>query len=128
MTDDGPAQGTVVVEPQVRVLAEWLHTTYDEIAADVGWQTQEDTRVPFADLPDENREVMRRLAARLLSREVLPGTAVIRHDNTRPERVAAIRERFEQQGTVVVEHEVDDHDGFIGVAIDGYVDEFGGVR
>ena len=47
-------------------LARWLHREYEEIAADVGWQTQDGTSVPFEDLPPENREVMVQLAERIL--------------------------------------------------------------
>ena len=49
-------------------LAAWLHDEYEEIAVDVGWETQDGTSVPFDELPDENQEVMLRLADRILDR------------------------------------------------------------
>lgn len=54
-----------------RELAAWLHREYEEIAVEVGWETQDGTSVPFDDLPDDNREVMLQLADRLL--ETFPG-------------------------------------------------------
>jgi hypothetical protein len=46
-------------------LARFLHENYEEIAIDAGWKTQKGTSVPFRQLPEENREVMLRLARRV---------------------------------------------------------------
>lgn len=56
MTDDA----------EVFDLAVWLHQQYEDVAADVGWETQEGTSVDFDDLPTKNRDAMIRLAFRLL--------------------------------------------------------------
>ncbi|MCH7759973.1 hypothetical protein IIA15_01010 [candidate division TA06 bacterium] len=46
-------------------LAEWLHNSYEDIAKEVGWSTQEKCRVPFSELPAENRRVMLYLAQKI---------------------------------------------------------------
>jgi len=43
-------------------LAEWLHDTYEKLAKQIGWKTQEGTSVKFDDLPEKNKSVMLRLA------------------------------------------------------------------
>ncbi len=48
-------------------LAIFLHETYEELAKDVGWKTQESCRVYFDDLPVDNKQVMLRLSGRLLN-------------------------------------------------------------
>ena len=42
-------------------------TEYEEIAVEVGWETQDGTSVPFDELPQDNQDVMLQLADRLLS-------------------------------------------------------------
>ena len=51
-----------IVEMNGGELAEWLHNTYERIAKQVGWKTQEGTSVKFNDLPEKNKSVMLRLA------------------------------------------------------------------
>lgn len=46
-------------------LAVWLHEQYEDIAASVGWETQDGTSVDFSELPEDNREVMLELASRI---------------------------------------------------------------
>ena len=48
-------------------LAAWLYKEYEEIAVEVGWETQDGTSVPFDELPQDNQDVMLQLADRLLS-------------------------------------------------------------
>ncbi|QIB75356.1 hypothetical protein G3I44_14295 [Halogeometricum borinquense] len=64
---------TVLVAPIVekRVLAEWLHDQYEEIAVEVGWETQDGTSVPFDELPEDNRAVMLQLAERLIESDYI---------------------------------------------------------
>ena len=62
MTDLDPADADDILW-----LAEYLHDKYEHIARRVGWETQDGTSVPFEDLPDENKEVMIRLASALLT-------------------------------------------------------------
>jgi metal-sulfur cluster biosynthetic enzyme len=50
------------------VLAEWMHEQYEEIAREVGWKTKKSCQVKFEDLPEKNREVMMRLAKRIIER------------------------------------------------------------
>lgn len=54
-------------DAEVYGLARWLHEQYEEIAADVGWDTQEGTSVDFDELPHKNRDVMIRMAMRLFA-------------------------------------------------------------
>ena len=56
-----------VVKMDKRELAEWLHNEYEEIAVEVGWETQDGTSVPFDELPEDNKQVMLKLADRLLT-------------------------------------------------------------
>ena len=43
---------------RIKSLARWLHNTYENEARMYGWETQEKTRVRFADLPEENAKTM----------------------------------------------------------------------
>ena len=47
-------------------MAKWLHDEYECQAACVGWDTQDGTSTDFENLPDDNKEVMVRLASALL--------------------------------------------------------------
>lgn len=48
-------------------VAEWLHDDYERSARAVGWKTQEACRVPFADLPVANQQVMLMTARAVLA-------------------------------------------------------------
>ena len=41
-----------------REIAKQLHDVYEKYAKEVGWKTQESTRVVFDDLPETNKQVM----------------------------------------------------------------------
>jgi hypothetical protein len=43
-----------------------MHHWYELYARDLGWETQESTRVDFDDLPAENRETMLHVALNLI--------------------------------------------------------------
>ena len=47
-------------------LARFMHDEYETIAKDKGWQTQEQCRVVFEDLPEKNKITMLELASRVL--------------------------------------------------------------
>lgn len=49
-------------------LAVWMHENYEEIAKAEGWNTQEATKVPFEQLPAENKKVMLEISKRLLDK------------------------------------------------------------
>ena len=51
-----------IIEMNGGELAEWLHDTYERLAKQVGWKTQDGTSVKFEDLPEKNKSVMLRLA------------------------------------------------------------------
>lgn len=51
-----------VIDWNAGELAEWLHDTYERIAAGAGWETQKKCRVKFKDLPSENKSTMLHLA------------------------------------------------------------------
>jgi len=50
-------------------MAEWLHNNYEEIAISKGWKTQDTCRVPFLELPKENKETMIELCCRFINIE-----------------------------------------------------------
>ncbi len=57
-------------------LAEWLHDTYEAIAKEKGWKTQESTQVKFKDLPEANKSVMLNLAQCI---QILIATGSLKH-------------------------------------------------
>ena len=62
-------------------VAEWLHDDYERSARAVGWKTQEACRVPFADLPVANQQVMlmtARAVLALVSSKVREGVTLTR--------------------------------------------------
>lgn len=48
------------------VLAEYLHDSYETIAKKTKWNTQENCKVAFNDLPNENKTTMILLAGKLI--------------------------------------------------------------
>ena len=48
-------------------LAHALHDAYEAAAIESGWETQERSRKPWADVPDANKETMRRALTTLLA-------------------------------------------------------------
>ena len=48
-------------------MAEWFHNNYEEIAKAEGWQTQENCKVEFKDLPESNRTTMIKVCERWLN-------------------------------------------------------------
>lgn len=54
------------MEPKIERVARRFHEAYEELAASHGWQTQERSRVPWEDVPLENRNLMLATVARLL--------------------------------------------------------------
>jgi len=48
------------------LMAEIIHMKYEQYANEVGWKTQDKCSVPFYDLPEENKEVMVKLARWIL--------------------------------------------------------------
>lgn len=53
---------------QINSLAKFMHDEYEMAAKEIGWETQESTRVSFHDLPIKNKEVMFHVAACVLIR------------------------------------------------------------
>ncbi len=49
-------------------LAEFMHDRYEKIAKKNGWMTQEKSRVPFEDLPKENKKTMLDLAYEIIGK------------------------------------------------------------
>lgn len=47
-------------------LAEWLHNNYEDIASKTGWNTQENCKTSFKDLPQKNKKTMLLLAERII--------------------------------------------------------------
>ena len=56
------------IQPSVSVeeIATFLHNSYERIAIEVGWKTQESCQVCFDDLPEKNKLVMLKTATALL--------------------------------------------------------------
>ena len=52
-------------------LAKWLHDNYEEVAKEKEWNTQENCKVEFDTLPNENKQTMIEIAQRLLDFKLL---------------------------------------------------------
>lgn len=52
-------------------LAKWLHENYEEVAKTKGWNTQENCKVEFDTLPEQNKQTMLEIADRLLNFNLL---------------------------------------------------------
>ena len=52
-------------------LAKWLHDTYEAIAKEKDWNTQQSCKVEFDDLPDANKRTMIEIADRILNLNLL---------------------------------------------------------
>lgn len=80
-------------------LCEVMHDAYEAAALSAGWQTQERSRVPWADVPEANKATMRAAVAALL-REL--GSEPV---STTPELYAVLLHPVwgdsEQQATVI---------------------------
>lgn len=48
-----------VTEEQVEAMCEVMHDAYERAAASEGWETQERSRKPWAEVPEANRRTMR---------------------------------------------------------------------
>ena len=49
-------------------LAKWMHDTYEEVALEIGWETQPKCKTQFDKLPTENKITMIEVAGRLLTK------------------------------------------------------------
>lgn len=58
-------KGLLAEEPFADRLARRFHEVYEEAAPGFGWETQPRSRVPWAELPDENRRLMGYVAGRI---------------------------------------------------------------
>lgn len=47
-------------------LASWMHNTYEDVAVSEGWDTQDNCKVDFSKLPNENKQTMIEVARRIL--------------------------------------------------------------
>lgn len=50
-------------------LCEVMHDAYEAAAVDAGWQTQEASRKPWADVPEANKATMRKAVEALVAWE-----------------------------------------------------------
>lgn len=57
--------------PHVDWVASQFHAVYEQIAIDLGYETRRDSAVPWEDVPDLNKNLMRQTVARLLTRDVI---------------------------------------------------------
>lgn len=57
---------SVMLPNDPMVLAEYLHDKYEEIAKKEDWNTQENCKVSFKDLPTKNKTTMILLAGKLI--------------------------------------------------------------
>ena len=68
-------KGNMIISAEVMVkitnivnqLAHNLHNWYEEAAKEEGWKTQDSCQVPYDQLPEANRNVMFKVAAKALS-------------------------------------------------------------
>ncbi len=61
---------------RVEKLARFLHDSYEEIASDKGWDTQNECKTTFKDLPIKNKQTMIALAGRLLNTNKLESFSI----------------------------------------------------
>lgn len=54
-------------QPEVERLCEVMHDAYEQAAAGAGWETQQASRKPWADVPEPNRVTMRAAVRALLA-------------------------------------------------------------
>lgn len=59
-------QGVPRPDPDVEHLCEVLHDAYEEAAVQEGWATQERSRKPWDEVPEENKATMRAAVSALL--------------------------------------------------------------
>jgi hypothetical protein len=58
----------ILKEEDYYKLAIWLHTTYENLSLEEGWETQEECKVMFDNLPQKNKNVMLKLACALIEK------------------------------------------------------------
>jgi hypothetical protein len=64
---NGPERITTrVIDAYVEECCEVMHDAYEEAARSAGWETQERSRKPWADVPEANKVTMRAAVAALL--------------------------------------------------------------
>lgn len=51
-------QEKMELEAELKTIAKQFHKTYERLAVEYGWKSQESCQVPFEQLPEENRELM----------------------------------------------------------------------
>jgi hypothetical protein len=57
--------------PTAEAIARAFHERYEALAGEHGWETQQRSRVPWEDVPDENRSLMIAVVERLLDDGVI---------------------------------------------------------
>lgn len=55
-------KGTRCVGVNVEDLAKYMHDEYEKISKELGWNTQDECKVEFKDLPEDNKKVMCQVA------------------------------------------------------------------
>jgi hypothetical protein len=55
----------------VEELCEAFHDAYEEAAVKSGWETQQRSRKPWADVPEANKETMRKTISELLRKDII---------------------------------------------------------
>lgn len=61
-----PESETNSFENQAEEIARSFHTTYERYAPNHGWETQQRSRVMWAEVPQENKELMIAVVKKLL--------------------------------------------------------------
>ncbi len=56
---------------EVEKIAKRFHEVYEELAPSRGWETQERSRVPWEDVPSENKKLMIDVVSQLLDEGVI---------------------------------------------------------
>ena len=52
--------------PSAEALAKWFHDTHEALAPEYGYETRAETRVPWAELPENNRSLMVAVASKFI--------------------------------------------------------------
>ena len=80
----------------VEALCVLFHDAYEAAAAEAGWETQERSRKPWAEVPEANKETMRATIRVVLASDWLAADRA----RVRAETLAEVQVEFERMGPI----------------------------
>jgi hypothetical protein len=57
----------LTAKSEPKQMAKWFHEAYEEIAKEIGWETQDNCKTEFDELPEKNKETMIKVCERWLN-------------------------------------------------------------